>query len=105
VNIKQMIGLRIKALRSSQGMTQEQLSEKVDINPKYLSSIERGKENPTMDTLIRISNALEVDLGQIFAFVQIEDASKRKALAIELLNKATDDQSKLAVKILTSIIQ
>ncbi|MFZ2634166.1 MAG: helix-turn-helix transcriptional regulator [Desulfosalsimonadaceae bacterium] len=105
MDVKQMIGLRIKALRSNKGMTQEQLSEKMEINPKYLSSIERGKENPTIDTLIKLSNALKVDLGQIFAFVQIEDPSKRKMLALDLLNRSTDDQAKLAVKILSSIIE
>jgi transcriptional regulator with XRE-family HTH domain len=105
VNLKQMIGARIKEIRLKKRMTQEQLSEKMEINPKYLSSIERGKENPTLDTLIKVARSLDVDLGQIFTFVQIEDPSKCKSLAISLLNKADDDQIKLAAKIFSSIIQ
>jgi len=42
VDKKQMIGARIKEIRNKKGLTQEQLSEKMEINPKYLSSIERG---------------------------------------------------------------
>ena len=41
-----MIGSRIQEIRTQKGITQDQLSEKVGISPKYLSSIERGKENP-----------------------------------------------------------
>jgi len=48
MDVKQMIGSRIKEIRTKKGFTQEQLAEKIDISPKYLSSIERGKENPTL---------------------------------------------------------
>lgn len=82
----------------------EQLSEMMDINAKYLSSIERGKENPTLDTLIRLAQSLEVDLGQIFSFVQIEDPSQRRSLLMSLIKKADNDQLKLALKILLSIM-
>jgi len=43
MDLKQMIGARIKEIRSKRGITQDQLSERMEINPKYLSSIERGK--------------------------------------------------------------
>ena len=66
MDIKKMIGERIKELRGRKNVTQEQLSEKVEINVKYLSSIERGKENPTLDVFIRIAKALDVDIGNIF---------------------------------------
>ena len=48
MDLKQMIGARIKDIRTKKGLTQEQLAEKIEINPKYLSSIERGLENPTL---------------------------------------------------------
>jgi DNA-binding XRE family transcriptional regulator len=54
LDIKQMIGARIKEIRTKKGITQEQLSERMEINPKCLSSIERGKENPTLNTLIKL---------------------------------------------------
>ena len=60
VDIKQKIGARIKELRNLKGMTQEGLSELIYINPKYLSGIERGKENPTINTIIKLSEVLDV---------------------------------------------
>lgn len=37
MDIKEMIGARLKVIRGSKGMTQEQLSEMVGINAKYLA--------------------------------------------------------------------
>lgn len=99
-----MIGARIKEIRTGKRITQEQLAEKIDINPKYLSSIERGKENPTLDILIKIAKSLDVNLDDIFKLVQIEDPTKRKALIKSLLNEADSEQLKLAFKVLSAII-
>ena len=104
MNKKQMLGSRIKELRKRKGFTQEQLSEKMEINSKYLSSIERGNENPTLNTLIKLSEALEVDSGEIFSHIQIEDPGERKSMIISLLDQADDEQLKLASKILSAII-
>ena len=105
MDLKQMIGARIKEIRSKRGITQDQLSERMEINPKYLSSIERGKENPTLNTLIKLSRSLEVGLDEVFGFVEIEDPDKRKSLIISLLDEANDEQLKLAFKILSVIIR
>jgi len=105
MDLKQMIGSRIKEIRSKRGITQDQLSERMEINPKYLSSIERGKENPTLNTLLKLSESLEVSLDEVFSLVEIEDPDKRKSLIISLLDEANDEQLKLAYKILSVIIR
>lgn len=102
---KQTIGSRIKNIRTKKKLTQEQLSEKVGINPKYLSSIERGLENPTLNTLIKVSESLNVNLDDVFSQLQIEDPAERKSLIISLLDQADDDQLKLAYRILSVIIR
>ena len=105
MDVKQMIGVRIKDIRNRRGFTQEELAEKVDINPKYLSSIERGNENPTLNTLIKLSESLDVNLNDIFHQIEIEDLEKIKKLLISLLEEADDDQLKLAYRILLTIIR
>ncbi len=105
MNVKQMIGMRIAELRNSKGFTQERLADKMEISSKYLSSIERGKENPTLDTLIKLSESLGVNIEDIFRFIQIEDSVKRKSLVTSLINKADTDQLKLVYKILSVIIR
>jgi len=105
MDTKQMIGARIKDIRTKKKLTQEQLAEKIEINPKYLSSIERGLENPTLNTLIKLSESLNVNLDDIFNQLQIEDPAERKSLIISLLDQADDDQLKLAYRILSVIIR
>jgi len=100
----QMIGIRIAEIRKQRGLTQEALAGKMEVSPKYLSSIERGKENPTVNLLINLADSLEVDLGQIFTFIQIEDPKRRKALLESLLKNADDEQLKLALKLLKVVI-
>ncbi len=104
MDIKKMIGARIKEIRTKKGITQEGLSERMEINPKYLSSIERGKENPTLNTLIKLSESLEVDLGEIFSFIEAEDPDKRRSQIISLLDEADSEQLKMIFKVLSVVI-
>ena len=104
MDTKQLIGARIKEVRNKKGLTQEQLSEKMEINPKYLSSIERGNENPTLNTLLKLSESLEVDLSVIFSFIQIEDPRERKSMITSLLDQADNEELKLVFKVLAAIL-
>ena len=104
MNIKQMIEARIKEIRVKRKLTQEQLAEKTEINPKYLSSIERGLENPTFNTFFKLSESMDVSLDDIFNQVQIEDPAERKSMINSLLDQADDEQLKLAYRILSVII-
>lgn len=105
MDIKKMIGDRLKELRTRKDVTQEQLAEKVEINTKYLSSIERGKENPTLDIFIRIAKALDVDIGDIFNQLEIEDPAKRLSAINALLAQASKEQLKTVLKILLATLR
>lgn len=104
MEIKQLIGSRIKELRRLKNMSQETLSEKVGISSKYLSSIERGKENPTLDTLIRLSKALDVELYDMFALSHHgKTARDLKALISSFLKDSDTDKLRLTAKIVKAI--
>ena len=100
-----MIGQRIKSIRVKSNLTQEKLAERMEINTKYLSSIERGKENPTLNTIICLAEALEVDIGDIFSSLQNEDPAKRKSLINSLLKEANEEELKLAYKVLSAVLK
>jgi len=50
-------------------MSQEKLAEKADLNPKYLSEVERGCANISLDALVRIAKALGLRLRDLVAEV------------------------------------
>ncbi len=58
--LKQAISSNIQRIRKEQGISQEKLALKADIDRSYMSQIERCLANPSIDALLRISNALEV---------------------------------------------
>jgi transcriptional regulator with XRE-family HTH domain len=61
-DIKMLLGKRMKTLRKSKKWTQEKLGERAEINYKFLGEIERGKQNPSITTLIKIAEALDIKL-------------------------------------------
>ncbi len=62
------LGARIKELRKRKQVTQDHMGEAVGISPKYLSSIERGRENPTLETLLGLAEQLGVEPYELFLF-------------------------------------
>ena len=60
------IGQRIRQLRESRGMTQSQLQSKSKVSRSYLSRIESGQMTPSLGTLEKISEALNVGLNRFF---------------------------------------
>jgi len=59
------IGRRIRMYRLKRNWSQEFLSEKADVTPAHFSHIERGNTKPSLPTLLRIANALDVSLDEL----------------------------------------
>lgn len=64
--IRSGVGGNIKHLRMAQNLTQSTLASMVGINRPYLSRIENGSENASIDMLIKITEGLEVPLPELF---------------------------------------
>ena len=64
--INEKIGLRIKELRTSLGLSQEKLALKAEIDRTYLAGVEQGKRNPSIKSLEKIIEALEVNFSEFF---------------------------------------
>ena len=64
-----LIGKRIQLIRKERGLTQEQLSQMVDLSTNYLSNVETGLKTPKLKTLIDIMNALECDANALLTDV------------------------------------
>ena len=60
-----ILGNNIKAYRNAKSWIQEELAHLSGITPAHLGQIERGEGNPTLLTLLSISNALQVDLSEL----------------------------------------
>ena len=59
------IGQRIKIARIKKGITQEAVSDIIDVTPAHMSNIETGKTKVSLPTLIAIANALSVSVDTL----------------------------------------
>lgn len=60
------LGLSVKTFREQKGLTQERLAEMADIHTSYIGQIERGWRYPSLKTLFKIADALEVKILELF---------------------------------------
>lgn len=60
------LGGAIRSLRKSQGISQEELAHRSQVDRAYMSSIERGTQNPGVMTIIRIAEGMGISVAEIF---------------------------------------
>lgn len=65
-DIKKLLGKNIRLYRQKRNLSQEQLAEKINLNFRSLSLIERGCNFVTAETLTAISDALEISPKKLF---------------------------------------
>lgn len=63
----ELLGQNIQTIRKMKGWTQQELSDKIGINLQSLSKIERGVNYPTLDTLEKLTQALEVTPNELLS--------------------------------------
>jgi transcriptional regulator with XRE-family HTH domain len=62
------VGKQIQKLRESKGISQQDLAAKCNFEKSNMSRLEAGRVNPTLLTLGKVANALEVTLAELFTF-------------------------------------
>jgi transcriptional regulator with XRE-family HTH domain len=60
MDMRKLVGSNFTRLRREKGLTQEEVAARSGYSQQYLSSLERGRRNPTVITLYEIAQALGV---------------------------------------------
>jgi len=68
MDIKVAYGEKVKAIRKSQNVSQEKLAELADLDRTYISDIENGKRNVSIETVLKIAKALDKPMVSFFEF-------------------------------------
>lgn len=79
------VGSRIRSRRESMGISMKKLSELLDCNYKYLSDVELGKEKPSLEMLMKISNIL--DKGVDYFVMDYPEANPTYRIEVEMAEK------------------
>lgn len=105
-----LVGERIRLIRKEINLTQEELAERAGLQNSYIGSVERGERNISIETLEKITHALDilpVDLFRIENSTHYNELATKKQL-IEgfnyILSTRTEEEIKALQKITKNVI-
>ncbi|WP_145049336.1 MULTISPECIES: helix-turn-helix domain-containing protein [Paenibacillus] len=106
--VLKLVGARIRALRKERGYSQESLGEKGGFHFSYIGQIERGEKNVSLVNLAKIAESLEVNLIQLFAYIEeefevTEDEKQIKEI-VQLLRDSSSDNIRVAKNVIKGIL-
>jgi transcriptional regulator with XRE-family HTH domain len=78
-SLRKKFGERLRQIRLSRRLTQEQFAEVLNISVDFLSLMERGRNAPSFETLDRISKRLRMPVAELFTF----DGERNRGTALK----------------------
>lgn len=104
--IKAIIGERIRTIRIQKQLTQKSLAELTGLNDKYISRVENGEKNITIDTLYKITANLDISLEDLFKGTQQVHAKSGLVInqIINLLQTKNEDDQKFIFDLLKLLL-
>lgn len=88
------IGKKLQQIRKSHGYTQEQLAEKIECSPRYISDIEQNRSKPSYEVLIKICNLFKIGLDNIFSEYLSIKGKKEEDFSIIGFKKLNEEHKK-----------
>jgi len=99
---KKLLGKRIKEIRKSKGLTQEQLSEMINLETSSLSGIESGRFFPSLHVLEKIASVFEIELVEFFKFSSVNFPENIDEEIFNIIEKQDKNNKRLIYRILTA---
>ena len=76
-DIAKVLGQRIRNCRTAKHLSQEKLAELSGVHPTYIGQIERGEKNATIESIEKISAALNISLSKLFEKLGVKNENTR----------------------------
>lgn len=93
------IGQTIRKFRKARGLSQEALSEMVNISVTHMSHIETGNTKLSLPVFIDIANALHVSADDLLGITDSESKSKSYSEITQVLDRCTVNEAKVISQI------
>lgn len=68
IELLKRFGKNVKIERIKRDLTQENLSEILDVNQNYIACIEQGRQNMSLGKILELANALQTDIENLLKF-------------------------------------
>lgn len=77
MTIQEKLGKAIQKLRKEKGLSQEQFAFKSNVDRRYMSDIENGKRNLSLDVIERIAISLTLTVSELFKEAECIETNKQ----------------------------
>lgn len=74
MNYLEKFSENVARIRKSKGLTQAELSKKMRVSSSHISALEKGQKNPSLKSIVKIADALNVRVGALLQFDDLNDA-------------------------------
>lgn len=102
------IGANIKRIREAKGLSQKEVALSIKMDSAQYSRIENDKTDPTFSTIEKISNALGIELSELFkadeVFKEVNSHDKTLLEKLNLIEKLEDKEKNAFYSILDALI-
>jgi len=109
VNLRRLFGNRIRELRKAKKLSQQGLAAKAGLHYTYIGSVERGESNISFDNIVKITDALEIPLRELFTFPingqPITEIERLRAEMAALLEGKDYEKLRLSLRVLNAIFE
>ncbi|MDE5771018.1 MAG: helix-turn-helix domain-containing protein [Ruminococcus sp.] len=99
------IGRNIRHFRNLNNMRQEVLAEKTDLSTNYISMIERGEKIPSLASLIRISNALEVTSDMLLCDLIVKSYCVKNSVLMDRISELSAKEQQKIYAVIETILE
>lgn len=104
MDIKVLLGKRIREYRQKYRMTQFELAEKLEIDDKHLSRIELGKNMPQASTISKLAEVFQIEPKTLFEFYHLAPASELRQDLAKIIESLSDEQIILTYKYVKTFV-
>ena len=94
------IGRRIKQFRTDRGISQEELSELININFRHISNIETGRRYPSLEIIISIANVFEISADDLLVDSLTHTSSPVGQELHAILQDCNHDEREMLIRLL-----
>ncbi len=77
IDLKTLLGMAIKTQRASLGISQEELAHRAGLHRTYVSDLERGARNPSIESIEKLADALQVSVSNLFEGAENGSSSRQ----------------------------
>ena len=103
--LKKAFGKRVKDIRKSKKLTQEQLAEKIWIDTQHLCKMENGAHFPSLKNLVRLANALDTSPSELLNINNFKTSELQQEIINNILFKLNVDEQKFIKNMINELIK